>query len=197
MFSWEGGFVTLSSAGRGFWFPARSYVSGKDIAMTATTKPAAKRAPAKPASKPQPKAAAPAPKLCGCGCKQTVTKRYRPGHDARHCSQLRAAYEAGKIGRDAALAQVAHSPLLVSKLTRSLALADQRNAAKTSAAKKPAAKKAAPAKPAAKPSDPQKAAEAKIRAQDTARKRQVSKPQPPTPAAAKQAEAAAAKAASQ
>jgi hypothetical protein len=71
-----------------------------------------------------------APKYCGCGCGMSVTRKYRPGHDARHSGELRRAYEAGTITREQALAAVAHSPLLVSKLSRALQLAEARMAAR-------------------------------------------------------------------
>ena len=70
---------------------------------------------------------------CRCGCGEAVTALYRPGHDARHCSQLRASYEDGKLTRAAALAQVTHSDKLAAKLTRALDLADGRIAAREAA----------------------------------------------------------------
>jgi hypothetical protein len=72
-----------------------------------------------------------APKYCGCGCGMSVSRHYRPGHDARHSGELRRAYEAGTLTREQALAAVAHSPLLVSKLGRALDLASARMAAKS------------------------------------------------------------------
>lgn len=93
-----------------------------------TAKPAAaatKPAATKPAAKSEPKQM----NQCGCGCGQAVKGRFAQGHDARHCSQLRQAYEAGSLTRAKALAQVAFSDKLTAKLTRSLDLADERKAA--------------------------------------------------------------------
>ena len=71
------------------------------------------------------------PNYCRCGCGASVSRFFKPGHDARFSGQLRRAYEAGEITRDEALLQVAFSPLLVSKLGRALDLAAQRIAARS------------------------------------------------------------------
>jgi hypothetical protein len=44
--------------------------------------------------------------LCGCGCGAAVTRRYLPGHDARHKGQLLLAWDAGQT-TDADLALLA------------------------------------------------------------------------------------------
>src|SRR5262245_33529127 len=80
-------------------------------------------------------AAAPKEGTCRCGCGEATTVRYRPGHDARHCSQLRKQFEDGKLTRDQALAAVSHSDKLTAKLGRSLDLAAERIAARESAQK--------------------------------------------------------------
>jgi hypothetical protein len=79
----------------------------------ATTKTA--QAARKPADKPD------QPAKCRCGCGEQVTKQYKPGHDARHASQLRQAVAEGKLTRDAALKVASDtSPAFVAKVTRSL-----------------------------------------------------------------------------
>ena len=74
---------------------------------------------------------------CKCGCGQAATKSYRQGHDAKHVSQLREAFERGELTRDQALAAVSHSAGLQAKLARSLELAAGRKTAREAADKEP------------------------------------------------------------
>lgn len=105
------------------------------------------------ARKTNPKPATPAaPKdkpLCRCGCgERTGGGSYRPGHDARHVSQLKQAVVDKTMTRAQALAaarKAEFSPLLLGKLEHSIDLA---TAVKAPAEPKP---KAAPAAPKAGP----------------------------------------------
>jgi hypothetical protein len=64
-----------------------------------------------------------APKTCRCGCGQTVTKQFKPGHDARYAGLMRTAVAEGKMTREDALAKAAEiSPAFLKKVTRSLDL---------------------------------------------------------------------------
>ncbi len=76
---------------------------------------AATKAQAKPADQS-------AANKCKCGCGETVVKQFKPGHDARFASQLRAAVKAGTMTPDAALKAASDiSPAFVSKMQKSLA----------------------------------------------------------------------------
>lgn len=71
---------------------------------------------------------------CRCGCKTKVRATFAPGHDARYSSQIRQRYEAGRLSRDKALElATAVSPLFLSKVTRALAIADEKKAKKSKA----------------------------------------------------------------
>lgn len=63
----------------------------------------------------------PASDTCKCGCGETAPRNYRPGHDARHVSQLARAVRDGSLDKRAALRAVAASEKLQAKLTRALA----------------------------------------------------------------------------
>jgi hypothetical protein len=99
-----------------------------DAAVAASKAKPAKQAKGKRAYKPKLSAK---PNECKCGCGALVSKSYKPGHDARHASKLRVAYEAGEVTREQAIEAVGAGTLLASKLNRSLDLADQRNAARS------------------------------------------------------------------
>jgi hypothetical protein len=83
--------------------------------------------------------------VCQCGCGASVQRKFAQGHDARHASQLRQAFEAGKLTRQQAQARADKiSPAFSRKVQRSLELAAERKqAAKNAKATK--ASKAAPA----------------------------------------------------
>lgn len=62
-----------------------------------------------------------APRDCHCGCgEQTGGGMYRPGHDARHVSQLTARVKAGELTVEAAEREVAHSDKLIAKLHKAV-----------------------------------------------------------------------------
>lgn len=60
------------------------------------------------------------PGTCLCGCGENAPRSYRPGHDARHVSQLARAVREGTLDKRAALRAVPTEPLRA-KLTRVLA----------------------------------------------------------------------------
>lgn len=58
---------------------------------------------------------------CTCGCGETTGGGlYRPGHDARHVSQLVRRVKAGESSLDDARREVAHSDKLVAKLEKAV-----------------------------------------------------------------------------
>ncbi|MEU6999931.1 hypothetical protein [Nonomuraea sp. NPDC046570] len=105
-----------------------------------TTTPATSAADKPQATTPQPKAkkvVEPRPCLCGCG--EQITSRkgiFRPGHDARHCSQLAKAVANKELTKAQALAQAGKaSEALRNKLATMLDNAAQRAKAKAAAPK--------------------------------------------------------------
>lgn len=61
------------------------------------------------------------PRDCKCGCgEKTGGGLYRPGHDARHVSNLVAHVKAGELDVEAARDAVAHSDKLVAKLEKAI-----------------------------------------------------------------------------
>jgi hypothetical protein len=61
------------------------------------------------------------PRPCKCGCgEQTGGGLYRPGHDARHVSQLTKKVRAGELTLEAAVNEVRHSDALVGKLRKAV-----------------------------------------------------------------------------
>lgn len=60
------------------------------------------------------------PGTCLCGCGETAPRNYRPGHDARHVSQLARAVREGTLDKRAATRALPTEPLR-QKLTRSIA----------------------------------------------------------------------------
>ncbi|TXK18443.1 hypothetical protein [Homoserinibacter sp. GY 40078] len=62
----------------------------------------------------------PEPGTCKCGCGEQVKRDYRPGHDARHVSQLTRAVREGAIEKRVAL-RLLPTESLREKLTRTLA----------------------------------------------------------------------------
>ena len=76
---------------------------------------------------------------CRCGCGQEVTRRYRPGHDARHASALFREWEAASAPQRVSVVERASqvlSPALLAKFGASVA----RSQAKAEAQVRKAAK---------------------------------------------------------
>jgi hypothetical protein len=107
--------------------------------MTATTTAPAKTATstkraARPPSPAKAVKAPPATHPCACGCGALSKGSYRPGHDARHVSQLVARVVAGDLTEMAAVKQL-KSDALRSKLTKSVGIHKARADAKAAKAK--------------------------------------------------------------
>lgn len=91
----------------------------------------------KPATKPAAQPSEVAHCLCGCG--QEVTRRYKPGHDARHASALFREWEAASAPHRVMVAERASqvlSPALMAKFRASAARAQAKAEAQARAVTK-------------------------------------------------------------
>lgn len=70
---------------------------------------------------------------CLCGCDEPTSRNYRPGHDARHVSNLVREVTGGSLDKRAALKVLPTEPLR-EKFTRSLGKATEKASAKAKAA---------------------------------------------------------------
>lgn len=68
-------------------------------------------------------------RTCKCGCGELVGKKsfYRPGHDARHVSNLVRMWRAGEIVGKDAIAHLAHSDKLIAKFNQQVANSPQKD----------------------------------------------------------------------